>query len=53
VAPEIGVAIDHVFVRDPLRIRTLERAPDALGSNHFGLIADVLWQDNSASYPPQ
>lgn len=52
-APAIGLAIDHVFVRDPLRIKTLTRVPDSLGSNHFGLIADILWQDDSASYPPQ
>ena len=51
-APSIGLAIDHLFVRDPLRIKSLARVPDPLGSNHFGLVADILWQDNTASYPP-
>lgn len=52
-APRIGAAIDHVFVRDPLRIKTLDRPDDAMGSNHFGLVAEVIWQDNTATYPPQ
>jgi endonuclease/exonuclease/phosphatase (EEP) superfamily protein YafD len=52
-APAIGLAIDHVFVREPLRITSLARAPDPLGSNHFGLVADILWRDPAASYPPQ
>lgn len=50
-APAIGLAIDHVFVRDPLRIETLERVADPLGSNHFGLTAHILWHDPTASYP--
>ena len=36
-----GVAIDHVFVRPPLAIKSLERLPDALGSNHYGLLAEI------------
>jgi len=48
-----GAAIDHVFARDPLRIKTIERVPDTLGSNHYGLIAEIIWQDNTATYPPQ
>jgi endonuclease/exonuclease/phosphatase (EEP) superfamily protein YafD len=52
-APAIGLAIDHVFVRDPLRINTLTRVPDPLGSNHFGLIADLVLIDPTASYPPK
>ncbi len=35
-----GVAIDHIFVRQPLAITSLERLPDNLGSNHFGLMAE-------------
>jgi endonuclease/exonuclease/phosphatase (EEP) superfamily protein YafD len=49
----LGMAIDHIFVRDPLRIKRLERTPDPLGSNHYGLMAEILWQDNTATYPPQ
>jgi endonuclease/exonuclease/phosphatase (EEP) superfamily protein YafD len=52
-APALGLAIDHIFVRDPLRITSLTREPDPLGSNHFGLSADVLLTDPSASYPQQ
>lgn len=51
--PAIGLAIDHVFVRDPMRIKSLTRAPDPLGSNHFGLVAELLVIDPTASYPPQ
>jgi endonuclease/exonuclease/phosphatase (EEP) superfamily protein YafD len=52
-APALGLAIDHVFVRDPLRIETLTREADPLGSNHFGLIADLVLIDPTASYPPR
>ncbi|MBL0372004.1 endonuclease/exonuclease/phosphatase family protein [Rhizobium sp. KVB221] len=48
-----GMAIDHVFVRDALRFKSLARVEETLGSNHYGLIADVLWQDDTATYPPQ
>jgi endonuclease/exonuclease/phosphatase (EEP) superfamily protein YafD len=37
----LGVPIDHVYVRAPLRITSLRRLPDPLGSNHYGLIADI------------
>jgi endonuclease/exonuclease/phosphatase (EEP) superfamily protein YafD len=40
-AGAFGVPIDHVFVRAPLTIRTLQRLPDAIGSNHYGLMADI------------
>lgn len=40
-AGSLGVPIDHVFVRPPLGIASLERLPDALGSNHSGLIAEI------------
>ena len=36
-----GLPIDHIYVRAPLKIRSLTRLPDSLGSNHFGLIAEV------------
>jgi len=37
-----GVPIDHVYVREPLRIRSLERLPSAMGSNHYGLMAEIV-----------
>ena len=37
-----GVAIDHVFVRPPLAISSLQRLPDSLGSNHYGLVAQIV-----------
>jgi len=49
--PLAGAAIDHVFVGGPLRIDTLATTPDPLGSNHFGLIADIIRIDPMASYP--
>jgi endonuclease/exonuclease/phosphatase (EEP) superfamily protein YafD len=48
-----GMAIDHVFVRAPLRIKSLARQTDSIGSNHYGLIADIIWQDDTATHPPQ
>jgi endonuclease/exonuclease/phosphatase (EEP) superfamily protein YafD len=42
VADKLGIAIDHVYARQPARFTTLQRMPDNLGSNHFGLIADFL-----------
>jgi endonuclease/exonuclease/phosphatase (EEP) superfamily protein YafD len=52
-APTIGMAIDHMFAEDPLRFRTLTTLPDPIGSNHFGLIAELWHQDITATYPPQ
>lgn len=37
-----GIAIDHVYARAPMRLSRLERLPDSLGSNHYGLIADLV-----------
>lgn len=37
----LGVAIDHVYARAPLKIISVHSLPDALGSNHNGLIADI------------
>ncbi|MBU1315068.1 MAG: endonuclease/exonuclease/phosphatase family protein [Alphaproteobacteria bacterium] len=45
-AGPIGVPIDHIFVRPPLGIAALQRLPDALGSNHFGLIAEIAVPTN-------
>jgi endonuclease/exonuclease/phosphatase (EEP) superfamily protein YafD len=36
-----GVAIDHVYVRSPLKIKSLTRLPKPLGSNHNGLLAEI------------
>lgn len=52
-APALGLAIDHVFVRDSLKIVSLDRVPDPFGSNHFGLIAEMLWYDPTATYAPR
>jgi endonuclease/exonuclease/phosphatase (EEP) superfamily protein YafD len=52
-APTAGMAIDHVFVSDPLRFRSLARLPETLGSNHFGLLAEIWYQDLTITYPPQ
>lgn len=41
----LGVAIDHVYARPPLAITTLDRPPDALGSNHYGLMAEIAVPD--------
>jgi endonuclease/exonuclease/phosphatase (EEP) superfamily protein YafD len=38
----LGLAIDHVYVRAPLKFRSLSRLPDAYGSNHSGLVADIV-----------
>jgi endonuclease/exonuclease/phosphatase (EEP) superfamily protein YafD len=48
--PAIGAAIDHVFVTDPLRINALTQVPDPIGSNHFGLMAEVFLIDPTATY---
>jgi endonuclease/exonuclease/phosphatase (EEP) superfamily protein YafD len=36
-----GVAIDHVYVRAPLKIKSLTQLPEPLGSNHYGLLAEI------------
>lgn len=41
-----GVPIDHVYVRPPLGIASLDRLPEALGSNHFGLMAEIRMPEN-------
>jgi len=39
-AGALGIAIDHIFARAPLRPTSLKRFEDSLGSNHSGLIAE-------------
>lgn len=52
-APTAGMAIDHIFVADPLRFRSLTRLPETFGSNHFGLVAEIWYQDLTITYPLQ
>lgn len=52
-APRLGMAIDHMFVSGELRFRSLARLPESYGSNHFGLTAEIWYQDPTASYPPR
>lgn len=35
-----GITIDHVFARAPLRLVSVKQIPDAMGSNHFGLMTE-------------
>ncbi|WFR94204.1 endonuclease/exonuclease/phosphatase family protein [Rhizobium tumorigenes] len=39
-AGALGIAIDHVFARPPLQLKSVRRIEDAMGSNHYGLITD-------------
>ena len=41
-AGRFGIAIDHVFARKPANLVSVQRLPDNLGSNHYGLIADFM-----------
>lgn len=41
-AGRFGIAIDHIYARKPAILSKLERLPDNLGSNHYGLIADFM-----------
>ena len=40
-APALGLPIDHIFVRSPAYIERLDRIEDNMGSNHYGLEAEV------------
>ncbi len=39
-AGRFGIGIDHIFTRPPLRLKSIERIEDNMGSNHFGLMAE-------------
>lgn len=41
-AGRFGIAIDHVFARAPLTLTSVTRIDDAMGSNHYGLMAEFL-----------
>jgi len=36
-----GLPVDHIYARPPLKIISVTRLPEAYGSNHYGLIADI------------
>lgn len=38
----LGIAIDHIYARAPMRLKSLDRIADPHGSNHYGLIADLI-----------
>lgn len=40
-AGQFGIAIDHVLVRPPLRLISVTQIPDNVGSNHYGLMAEI------------
>jgi endonuclease/exonuclease/phosphatase (EEP) superfamily protein YafD len=40
-AGKIGIAIDHVLARPPLRLTAVTQIEDNDGSNHFGLMAEI------------
>jgi endonuclease/exonuclease/phosphatase (EEP) superfamily protein YafD len=48
-----GMAIDHIFVRNPLRFRSLTQVPETFGSNHYALVAEIWWQDLTITYPAE
>lgn len=41
-AGDWGVPIDHIYVKAPIAIRSVTRIADAHGSNHYGLIGDLI-----------
>ncbi len=41
-AGRFGIAIDHIFAREPATLIKTTRLPDSLGSNHYGLMADFM-----------
>lgn len=40
-AGKLGIAIDHVLARPPLRLMSVSQVADNVGSNHYGLIAEI------------
>ncbi len=38
----LGLPIDHVYVRPPMKIRSVSALPSAYGSNHAGLMAELV-----------
>jgi endonuclease/exonuclease/phosphatase (EEP) superfamily protein YafD len=50
-AGALGIAIDHIFARTPLHLRSLKRLDDNLGSNHAGLIAEFVLDKGGETSP--
>jgi len=42
LAGDVGLPIDHILVREPAAISSLRALSDSLGSNHRGIVADIL-----------
>lgn len=42
LAGHYGISIDHVFARAPLRLKSVNRIEDNMGSNHFGLMSEFV-----------
>ncbi|OLP49864.1 hypothetical protein BJF91_19740 [Allorhizobium taibaishanense] len=42
LAGPFGVPIDHIYIRNPLMAAKLSRIPSNFGSNHYGLMAELL-----------
>ena len=42
VAGRAGIAIDHIYARQPLALKSVNRIDDAYGSNHYGLISEFV-----------
>jgi endonuclease/exonuclease/phosphatase (EEP) superfamily protein YafD len=40
-ARQLGIAIDHVLARPPLRLTSVTQIEDSAGSNHYGLLAEI------------
>lgn len=40
-AGRFGLPVDHIYARPPLKIISVTRLPDAYGSNHYGLTAEI------------
>lgn len=41
-AGRFGIAIDHIFAREPAMLMKTVRLTNSLGSNHYGLVADFM-----------
>ena len=41
-AGPFGIPIDHIFSKAPLRLKSVRRIENSLGSNHFGLMAEFV-----------
>ncbi|MBX4888183.1 endonuclease/exonuclease/phosphatase family protein [Rhizobium bangladeshense] len=52
-AGPFGIAIDHIFARAPLHLKSLKRLDDNLGSNHSGLIAEFVLGKDGETGPAQ